>query len=172
MPHLHSFVLPQKITSVPQGQDVLVQYVDPTTGAPLGEPTRFATQADIVALQNLIAMKADTANVYSKTDVRLRCHPARHSRPTTSPSFFLLLCPKVNNMLDGKADRTVVNDLVATKADADDVYSKDDVDYMLDNKADKSTVDSLASSKADASAVYTKTKVRGSSAVMFSSLPK
>ena len=70
-----------------------------------------------------------------------------------------VIIPKINELID---DRTNIDESLATKADADSVYTKPQTDVLLAKKADKtytytrSDTDLLLSGKADADNVYTK----------------
>ena len=72
----------------------------------------------------------------------------------------------VNTALGAKADTATVNaalatvnDAIATKANADDVYTKAQTDEKLGAKADTATVNAALALKANAADVYTKTEM-------------
>lgn len=107
--------------------------------------TIAGTLSNQTDLQTALNEKADSADVYTKTET--------------------------DNLLNAKADansvytKTETDDLLAAKADTDDVYTKTEADNLLAEKADadqvytKSETDTLLSAKADASAVYTTNEV-------------
>ena len=66
---------------------------------------------------------------------------------------------QISKNFDTKADKTTVNQQLATKADKSNTYTKDEVNSRISPKADKSYVDGELSKKADKATTYTKDEV-------------
>lgn len=66
---------------------------------------------------------------------------------------------QISRNFDTKADKTTVNQQLATKADKSNTYTKDEVNSRISPKADKSYVDGELSKKADKATTYTKDEV-------------
>ncbi|WP_304402145.1 hypothetical protein [Lactobacillus intestinalis] len=66
---------------------------------------------------------------------------------------------QISKNFDTKADKTTVNQQLATKADKSNTYTKDEVNSRISPKADKSYVDVELSKKADKATTYTKDEV-------------
>lgn len=66
---------------------------------------------------------------------------------------------QISRNFDTKADKTTVNQQLATKADKSNTYTKDEVNSRISPKADKSYVDGELSKKADKATIYTKDEV-------------
>lgn len=66
---------------------------------------------------------------------------------------------QISKNFDTKADKTTVNQQLATKADKSNTYTKDEVNSRISSKADKSYVDGELSKKADKATTYTKDEV-------------
>lgn len=66
---------------------------------------------------------------------------------------------QISKNFDTKADKTTVNQQLATKADKSNTYTKDEVNSRISPKADKSYIDGELSKKADKATTYTKDEV-------------
>ena len=118
---------------------------------------------DQTDLKNALDLKADVADVYTKTEAdTLLDGKADKSNTYTKTETDTLLSAKAD--ADTVYTKTETDNLLSAKADVGDSYTKAEDDALLADKADKSTtytktdVDSLLADKADADDVYTKTE--------------
>ena len=101
-----------------------------------------------------LGITANSLNVYTKNEVDSKITNATNN---------LVSQDYLNTQLSLKADTTYVSNQLLTKADINDVYTKEEIPSIIQsntaNKTDKSYVDNNLALKADKSTTYTKTEV-------------